>query len=333
MNQPNPHELPGNLPVPRDDGAADRLPGAALPPVVLEATGGKPVDLAAASDRGFLVLYVYPRTGVPGEPMPRGWDRIPGARGCTPQSCAFRDSAAELADLGVSVLGLSAQPLEEQVEFAKREHLPYPLLNDSEFRLAATLRLPTFEADGARYYRRLTLIARNGRIEKVFYPVLPPQDNAADVIAWIRTHGMAPEEWTIRAAGDDDVAAVLDLWRAAANSRSATDSEEGLERLLRRDARSLLVAEAGGAVVGSLIAGWDGWRGSFYRLVVHPDWRRRGVATSLVRAGETHLEGFGAIRLTAIVTDEETDAPSLWQAMGYVRQAGAIRFVRMPKRD
>lgn len=184
--RPDLHRLPRDLPVPEDDGGADHLSDAVLPSVVFEATAGEPVDLVAASDRGFLVLYVYPRTGVPGEPLPAGWDLIPGARGCTPQSCAFRDSARELDDLGASVFGLSAQTLAEQRAFAEREHLPYPLLNDSELRLAAVLGLPTFEADGARYYRRLTFIARAGRIEKVFYPVFPPQNNAAEVIAWIR---------------------------------------------------------------------------------------------------------------------------------------------------
>jgi peroxiredoxin len=186
MTAPSLHELPDDLPIPEDDGAADHLPDATLPSMVMEATLGGPVDLAAASDRGFLLLYVYPKTGIPGEPLPAGWDRIPGARGCTPQSCAFRDSARELADLGASLFGLSAQPLAEQVEFAERERLPYPLLNDSGFLLAEKLRLPTLEADGARYYRRLTLIARARRIRKVFYPVFPPQDNAADVIAWLR---------------------------------------------------------------------------------------------------------------------------------------------------
>lgn len=188
MNRPPAdfHELPGDLPVPEDDGAADHLPGASVPAVVLDATDGDRVNLAAAAGEGMLVLYVYPQTGVPGRPVPVGWDRIPGARGCTPQSCAFRYSARELAGLGATVFGLSAQPLEEQREFAAREHLPYPLLNDSGFRLAEDLGLPTFEAAGARYYRRLTFVAREGRIAKVFYPVFPPRDNAADVIAWLR---------------------------------------------------------------------------------------------------------------------------------------------------
>lgn len=180
------HALPSDLPVPEDDGAADRLAGAPAPLLALPATDGARVDLAVRGE-GWLVVYVYPQTGVPGRPLPSGWDSIPGARGCTPQSCAFRDSARELTELGATVFGLSAQPLAEQREFAAREHLPYPLLNDSGFRLAGELGLPTFEAHGVRYYRRLTFVARRGRIAKVFYPVFPPQDNAADVIAWLRS--------------------------------------------------------------------------------------------------------------------------------------------------
>lgn len=185
----NLHALPDDLPVPEDDGAADHLEGATVPSLlVLPSTAGDPVDLADAAE-GTLVLYIYPRTGVPGQPLPAGWDSIPGARGCTPQSCAFRDSASELADLGAAVFGLSAQSLDEQMEFAERERLPFPLLNDSEFRLADALNLPTFETDGIRYYRRLTFIARRGRIAKVFYPVFPPQANAAAVSAWLREKG------------------------------------------------------------------------------------------------------------------------------------------------
>jgi peroxiredoxin len=177
--------LPDDLPVPEDDGAADHPANASLPLLVLPSTSGEAVDLADAA-RHTLVLYVYPGTGVPGRPLPAGWDEIPGARGCTPQSCAFRDRARQLEDLGASVFGLSAQSLAEQREFAEREHIPYPLLHDGEFRLAEKLGLPSFEVDGGRYYRRLTLIARQGRIAKVFYPVFPPQENAAEVAAWLR---------------------------------------------------------------------------------------------------------------------------------------------------
>jgi peroxiredoxin len=184
----NLHALPPDLPGPEDDGAADRLPGAQVPSIVLPATDGRRVDLAAAAaGDGFLVVYVYPQTGVPGRPPPSDWDSIPGARGCTPQSCAFRDSAGELTELGASVFGLSAQPLAEQREFTARERLPYPLLNDSGFRMAEEPGLPTFETGAVRYYRRLTFIARRDKIAKVFYPVFPPQDNAADVIAWLRS--------------------------------------------------------------------------------------------------------------------------------------------------
>jgi peroxiredoxin len=179
--------LPAGLPVPVDDGAADHLPGMAVPSLVLPSTAGGPLDLAAAA-AGVLVLSCYPRTGRPGEdPLP-GWDQIPGARGCTPQACAFRDHHDELAGLDARVLGLSAQPQEEQLEAAGRLGLPYPLLSDPRLGLAAALRLPTFEAGGMRLYRRLTLVARAGRVAHLLYPVFPPDRNAAEVAAWLRRH-------------------------------------------------------------------------------------------------------------------------------------------------
>lgn len=181
----NPYVLPDDLPVPVDDGAADHLEGAEIPALSLPATSGDALDLSEAA-RGTLVLYVYPRTGRPGEPLPEGWDDIPGARGCTPQSCAFRDHFGELRALGADVLGMSAQPLSDQVEFAERVELPYPILSDPELALADALALPTFEVAGMRLYRRLTLIARAGRIVKAFYPVFPPDRNAADVVAWLQ---------------------------------------------------------------------------------------------------------------------------------------------------
>jgi peroxiredoxin len=181
------HSLPPDLPVPVDDGAADHLPGRALPALALPATTGGTLDLAqAAAEAGTLVLYVYPRTGVPGEPSPPGWDAIPGARGCTPQSCAFRDHHAELRAHGAEVLGLSAQSPEEQHEFAEREHIPFALVSDRALQLASALRLPTFEAGGRRLYKRITLIVREGAIAKVFHPVFPPDRNAAEVVGWLR---------------------------------------------------------------------------------------------------------------------------------------------------
>lgn len=177
-------ELPHDLPAPVDDGAADGLAGRDVPAVRLESTAGEPVDLAAAAART-LVVYVYPRTGVPGEPLPPGWKETPGAYGCTAENCAFRDHAGQLKALGADVMGLSAQPLAEQREFAERSHMPYPLLNDSELRLADRLGLPTFEAADMRLYRRLTFVARGGRIEKVFYPVFPPDEHPLQVLDWL----------------------------------------------------------------------------------------------------------------------------------------------------
>ena len=181
---PNPYVLPADLPVPVDDGAADHLEGMPLPALALPSTTGRDIDLSLAAD-GTLVLYLYPRTGRPGEPLPDDWDDIPGARGCTPQSCAFRDHFSQLRSLGADVLGLSAQPLPDQVEFAERVGLPYPILSDPQLQLGNPLRLPTFEVAGMRLYKRLTLIARRRTIVKTFYPVFPPDRNAAEVAAWL----------------------------------------------------------------------------------------------------------------------------------------------------
>jgi peroxiredoxin len=177
-------ELPPDLPAPQDDGAAAGIVGRAVPPVQLVSTAGEQVDLQQAA-AGTLVAYVYPRTGVPGEPLPPGWMETPGAFGCTAENCSFRDHAGQLAALGATVFGVSSQPLAEQREFAERERMPYPLLNDSELLLADELGLPTFELAGMRLYRRLTFVAREGRIDKVFYPVFPPDSHAGEVLSWL----------------------------------------------------------------------------------------------------------------------------------------------------
>jgi peroxiredoxin len=181
------NELPADLPIPEDDGGADHLAGMALPELRLPSSLGEPIDLASADGgRRFLVAYAYPRTGTPGQPLPEGWDEIPGARGCTPQSCAYRDSLAELSALEATVVGLSAQAPEEQRKFAKREHIPFALLSDPDLRLADELGLPTFEAGGMTLYKRLTLIAEGGRIVAAFYPVFPPDRDASEVLGWLR---------------------------------------------------------------------------------------------------------------------------------------------------
>ena len=176
--------LPEGLPVPADDGGADHLEGLELPNVVLPSSQG-PVDLAELAARR-LVLYVYPRAGRPGRPLPPGWDEIPGARGCTPQSCGFRDHAAELAAEGAVVAGLSAQPLEDQVEFAERNRIPYPVISDEWLELERWLGLPTFDVEGLTLYKRLALVVERRRIVKVFYPVFPPDRNAEEVLEWLR---------------------------------------------------------------------------------------------------------------------------------------------------
>jgi peroxiredoxin len=173
---PTPHDptqLPEDLPIPADDGAARHLPGMKLPDIALAATDGTKVSLAWLPGRA--VVYIYPRTGVPGQALPTGWDAIPGERGCTPQSCAFRDHFAELTALGVTHLyGLSTQDTAYQREAAERLHLPFPLLSDAELKFARALNLPTFQVDG------MTLITH------VFYPVFPPDRNAEEVIAWLQ---------------------------------------------------------------------------------------------------------------------------------------------------
>jgi peroxiredoxin len=173
------YSLPAGLPVPEDDGAADHLIGVELPDLELESSQG-PVNV-----RDLDVLYVYPRTGRPGEPSLPGWDETPGARGCTPQSCGFRDAHGELRALGKRVAGLSTQSLQDQLEFAERNAMPFPVISDPGRELGAALTLPTFEIEGHVLYKRMALVAEGGRIAKVFYPVFPPDENAADVLRWL----------------------------------------------------------------------------------------------------------------------------------------------------
>jgi len=185
MRSDNVYELPKDLPVPQDDGACDHLAGMTLPPIGLPSTRGRVVDLSRLA--GTAVLYIYPRTGRPDQELPTGWNAIPGARGCTPQSCAFRDHYEELRRAGAAhVYGISTQDTAYQREAVERLHLPFELLSDAGLDLAKALNLPTFEVDGMKLIRRLTLIARDGAIRKVFYPVFPPDQNAELVLSWFR---------------------------------------------------------------------------------------------------------------------------------------------------
>jgi peroxiredoxin len=173
----DPYVLPPNLPAPKDDGAADHLVGLDLPDLTLASSRGD------VNVRDVAVLYVYPRSGKPGVAMLPGWDETPGARGCTPQSCAFRDRFPEF---GVPVAGLSVQPLDDQLEFAERNHMPFPVISDPRRELGAALGLPTFETSGLVLYKRLALVSEGGRIVKAFYPVFPPDRNAEEVVQWLR---------------------------------------------------------------------------------------------------------------------------------------------------
>src|ERR1051326_1643595 len=186
----NPLELPDDLPVPVDDGAARHLPGMALPAVTLTATDGARVNLTRLAGR--TVVYIYPRTGRPGQAMPTGWNGIPGARGCTPQSCSFRDHFDELRALGVRQLyGISTQDSDYQREAGDRLPLPFAILSDAGFALQRALNLPTFAVDGMVLLKRMALVIDDGKIAKVFYPVFPPDRSAAEVIAWLRAEGPA----------------------------------------------------------------------------------------------------------------------------------------------
>jgi peroxiredoxin len=186
----NPNILPADLPAPQDDGAARHLIGMRLPSLPLKATDGSQVDLSRLPGR--TVVYIYPRTGVPGQSPPDGWDQIPGARGCTPQSCGFRDHFSELKRLGVAkVFGLSTQDTAYQREAVERLHLPFAVLSDETLELARAIKLPTFKIAGMTLLKRMALVIDDGIITKVFYPVFPPDKNAEEVIAWLRSGGSA----------------------------------------------------------------------------------------------------------------------------------------------
>ncbi|CAM3698006.1 peroxiredoxin [Polynucleobacter brandtiae] len=177
-------KTPDDLPIPLDDGAAKHLIGMSLPNITLASTNGK--SIALASYPQFLVIYCYPMTGQPNVPLPEGWDQIPGARGCTPQSCSFRDHYQELKALNADVLGLSAQTTEYQKEMASRLHLPFPVVSDADFQLQKALNLPTFTAAGMTLLKRLTIIAQAGKIVAVHYPIFPSDSDPAWVMAYLR---------------------------------------------------------------------------------------------------------------------------------------------------
>ncbi len=179
----NLYQLPDDLPVPVDDGACDHLEGLLLPSLLLKTSSGNSLDLS--EEKGIVVVFFYPMIGSPDSPPMEDWNDIPGARGCTPQTCSFRDSYQQLTESGARVFGASAQSIEEQSEAAVRLELPFELLNDSSFELTESLNLPTFEYQGVKMIKRLTLIVVDGVIRKMFYPVFPPNENVNHVISWL----------------------------------------------------------------------------------------------------------------------------------------------------
>jgi peroxiredoxin len=187
MRQPTHFPLPPDLPRPVDDGAAVHLASMRMPKISLRSSAGRLVDLSELNALR-TIIYCYPMTGVPGKALPEGWDAIPGARGCTPQACNFRDHHHEFLRAGIDVFGLSTQTTEYQRELTDRLHLPFEILSDAAFALCYALRLPTFKVAGVRLLKRLTLIIRNERIEHVLYPVFPSNESADQVLRWLGDH-------------------------------------------------------------------------------------------------------------------------------------------------
>ncbi len=181
----DPMTLPPNLPVPHDDGAAAHLIRSKVPDIALPSTDGRQVSLATIRNTR-VVVYAYPRTGRPGEaPLVDDWDLIPGARGCTPETCGFRDHHAELKAAGAEVFGLSTQDTAYQRELVDRLNLPFAILSDAGLDLTRAWRLPTFDAGTQTLLKRLTLVIRDGRVEHVWYPVFPPDRHAEDILSWL----------------------------------------------------------------------------------------------------------------------------------------------------
>lgn len=179
-------DLPDNLPIPVDDGSTNHLSGMLMPDISFAATDNQYVNIKQL--QGLVVIYIYPMTGQPGVPLPDGWDEIPGARGCTPQSCGFRDQHVELEELNAKVFGLSSQKPNYQLEVKGRLHLPFELLSDDQLALKDLLQLPTFIAASMELYKRITLVVKDGVIVKTFYPIFPPGSNAKEVVSWLRSN-------------------------------------------------------------------------------------------------------------------------------------------------
>jgi peroxiredoxin len=304
------HTLPPDLPVPVDDGACGHLFGAVVPSVSLWSTGGRQVDLAEVA-RGRAVLFFFPRTGRPDEPAPAGWDAIPGARGCTPQSCAFRDAYHEFRALGVSVYGVSTQTTEHQDEFARRTALPYELLSDQNLELTRALRLPTFEfpvrsGGPDTLIKRLALFVAGGRIRRVWYPVFPPDRNAADVLAWLRGEGVA-----VRPIRPNDKAWVQETLLFHWGSTVI----RSIDVPYQADELPGFIAEDGGEPVG-LVACFLA-AGQCEVITLSSNSEDRGVGSALLQAAVDAAEAAGCSRIFLTTTNDNLRALGFYQKRGW----------------
>jgi peroxiredoxin/GNAT superfamily N-acetyltransferase len=318
--------LPPDLPVPVDDGGAHHLPGLPIPPLGLPSTAGRTVRLdeqetSEAEKSAVTVVYVYPRTGRPDEDAPPGLDAIPGARGCTPQSCAYRDHHAEIRQLGGRVFGLSTQATAYQREMAERLHLPYEVLSDERLELTRALGLPTFQYRDWTLNRRCTLLLERGRIADVFYPVFPPDADASRVLGWLRTR----RDYRVRPAVVSDLPHLPAIEEAAARVfeplalqvlGEAGDGVSPAAFAAAQEAGLLWVAATPeGTPVGfALVELREPGAAHLRELDVLPEHGRRGAGRRLVREVQSwaRQRGFSSVTLTTF-----RDVP--WNAPWYQR--------------
>lgn len=311
----SPYDLPSDLPVPIDDGAAMHLIGSRVPPCVLLSTSG-PVDLAAAAaDR--TVFFFYPRTGIPGQPPGRGftgeaWDSIPGARGCTPQSCGYRDLHAQFAALGVAVYGVSTSGPEHQREFVQRTGMPFPMLSDNLLRFTRAMSLPTFsfpvESGGpSTLIRRMAWYVEGGIVQRVWYPVFPPDRNAAEVLEWVKRRGRI----VVRPIGPGDAAYV----RGELSRHWCSPTIWSRGRRFEADRLPGFVAEVGGAPAGEVTIALIGAECEIITLSSSDE--GRGAGSTLLLAAVDHAAGRGCRRVFLTTSNDNLRALGFYQRRGF----------------
>lgn len=316
MTSQDPHTLPDGLPVPTDDGACDHLRWMPLPAVSLRSTGGRAVDLAEIT-AGRAVLFFYPRTGVPGQPPNLGyageaWDAIPGARGCTPQSCGFRDLHDEFRALGVEVYGISTSTPEHQREFVQRNHVPFEMLSDSELSLTRAMRLPTFrfpvESGGPdTLIRRMAWYVERGRVVSIWHPVFPPDRNAATVLAWLGRRAAV----TVRPIGPDDI----DYVRGELCRHWHSPTIGSMGREFRADELPGFIATADGRPAGLVTYFADPDRCEIVTLSAAMD--GLGIGTALLDAAVAEACRLGCRRAFLTTTNDNLRALRFYQRHGW----------------